>query len=242
MEKLPGAIVTESGGIRPAKFFVVNESDIIQKQHLQGRFYEIEELDIIKEYFKKNTIFLDIGANVGNHAVYVAKFLCAREVMAVEPNPEALAILEINTLLNGMSSIIKILNFGISDETAVAAAVTQPDNLGGTELKLGAGDIVVKNGDEAFPDLSPSFVKIDVEGMEMKVLAGLRALIGRCRPDIFIEVHVNQQPDFSRWCKENSYQVARSYKRYRWNENFLVQLSNGRTEWLRVTYEADLPC
>src|SRR5688500_7711411 len=64
----PGVIVQSPAGV---KFFVANEGDHIQRFHLQGRFYEAEELELIGRYFR-NGVFVDIGANVGNHSLYAA--------------------------------------------------------------------------------------------------------------------------------------------------------------------------
>jgi Met-10+ like-protein len=57
----------------------------------KGVFYEREELEIIATHFKGGT-FVDIGANVGNHSIFAAKFLGASKVIAFEPNPTAYVI------------------------------------------------------------------------------------------------------------------------------------------------------
>ena len=56
-------------------FTVTSEKDLIQTHHRLGHFYEPEELEIISNHFVKGTVFLDIGANVGNHSIYTALFL-----------------------------------------------------------------------------------------------------------------------------------------------------------------------
>ncbi len=86
-------------------FFVSNIWDAIQNHHLNGLFYETEELQIIARYFKKGGVFLDIGSNVGNHAIYVEKFLEPGSIILIEPNPEAINILALNLTLNQLSRI-----------------------------------------------------------------------------------------------------------------------------------------
>lgn len=51
METLSGTVVRTEHGAQPVSFFVVNPSDVIQRRHMQGRFYEEEELDIIGRWF-----------------------------------------------------------------------------------------------------------------------------------------------------------------------------------------------
>jgi hypothetical protein len=46
----------------------------------------------------------DIGANVGNHTLYVCKFLRAAQAIVFEPSALTMAILQINVRLNGRSA------------------------------------------------------------------------------------------------------------------------------------------
>jgi predicted RNA methylase len=46
------------------------------------------------ELCKKRDVALDVGANIGNHSAYLAKF--CKKVLAIEPNPESFRLLEIN--------------------------------------------------------------------------------------------------------------------------------------------------
>jgi hypothetical protein len=53
---------------------VRNRRDLVQAHHFSGEFYEAEELQIIQKYFKAGGIFVNIGANVGNHTVFAQKY------------------------------------------------------------------------------------------------------------------------------------------------------------------------
>ena len=77
-------------------------------------------------------------------------------------------------------------------------------------------------GDQALDGSHVDFIKIDVEGMEMKALGGLSQTIARCRPRIFIELDRVNKEDFGKWVKFSHYEIRARFKRYRVNENFLL--------------------
>ena len=193
---------------RPVAFCLNMADDPIQNAHRQGRFYEAQDLARLATHVPPGATILDIGANVGNHALYLAMFTGAQRVVVVEPNPLALEPLVANVLANRMQGLIDLdhLGFGLGDADSAGWGMKKHDrNLGATRMFAGAGDLVVRKGDHAFPDLTPAIVKIDVEGMELPVLRGLQALIARARPVIFIEVHIDNADAFARWADQNCY-------------------------------------
>jgi hypothetical protein len=54
-------------------------------------------------------------------------------------------------------------------------------------------------------------LKIDVEGMEMSVLAGSRDLIRRSMPLIFIEIANRNTPALMHWLRQENYRVLRIF-------------------------------
>jgi hypothetical protein len=89
------------------------------------------------------------------------------------------------------------------------------DNLGSTRLmpaplshnKFESFDPVrIVSGDSLFANVHVDFIKMDIEGMEMVALEGLKETIARCRPKIFIEVNEENKGDFAAWMAANRYQ------------------------------------
>jgi FkbM family methyltransferase len=224
MKALNGKIVRTSIESQEIFFFVNDEHDLIQRSHAQGSFYEIEELMIIKQYFTGGC-FIDIGANIGNHVIYVGKYLNPSRVVCVEPNPAALDILFINLRLNGLSDIVdqRYLGIGLGAAAGTAALLNpQNNNMGAMRLVTGEGDVRVAVGDDLLHTEDPSFLKIDVEGMEIDVLRGLERLITKCRPTMFIEIDNKNRQVFDEWRESHGYEIAATYRRYPTNENFLL--------------------
>ena len=65
------------------QFLVRSQSDYIQSHFLTGHFYSEPELKLIQQHYRGG-VFLDVGANVGNHSLFAAKVLNAPRVIAVE--------------------------------------------------------------------------------------------------------------------------------------------------------------
>lgn len=229
---------------QPILFFVANPRDAIQRVHATGQFYEPEELDIIRRYCPPGATFCDIGSNVGNHAIYALKYLHAARVILFEPNPDAISLLLTNLGLNGLLPRCETahLGIGLSDHNADGKSMSVSGrNLGGGHIIESddptGGSISLRRGDELMANDYPDFLKIDVEGMEMTVLAGLSDLIARCRPFIFIEVDNQNRDAFLQWMNDNNYAARATFRRYRTNENFL--LVPRRTRALATAIEAN---
>ncbi|WP_370206866.1 FkbM family methyltransferase [Pararhodobacter marinus] len=195
---------------RPVVFCLTMQDDPIQGAHRKGRFYEGADLTRVIGHVAPGGTVLDIGANVGNHTLYFAMFTGAARVIPVEPNPLALEPLVGNVLANRLQGLVDLsyLGFGLGAEDSAGWGMKEHDrNLGATRMFAGKGDLIVRRGDGVFPDLRPDLVKIDVEGMEMEVLAGLEALIARARPVIMIEVREDRDDDFMHWAGTRDYRV-----------------------------------
>lgn len=217
---------------QPVKFLVTNDSDEIMKHHRRGQFYEAEELQLIASHYRGDGAFVDIGANVGNHAIYISKFTNAPKIIVFEPNDVAASILRRNCSLNGCTNI-DATHLG----TALGARAGKyrketpdPNNLGHTcFLPDPSGETNAIAGDSVLVDERVEFIKIDVEGMEFDILEGLRETIERQRPTIFIEVWDSGVATFDDWCMQQRYERIGSYQRYPGIQNFLVAPIEART-------------
>lgn len=210
----------------PVYFTITNRRDAIQRFHCLGQFYEAEELEIIRRWFRPGSVFCDIGANIGNHSIFALRFLRAAQTILFEPNPAAIAILRSNLELNGLTerSDFSNIGYGLSDTAASGLAIAAPGlNMGAGKLVEGEGTLQTLTGDHALAGRQVDFIKIDVEGMELRVLAGLKETLTRCRPLIFIEVDNVNRFAFRAWRRANNYAIRARYKRYPSNENYLLE-------------------
>jgi FkbM family methyltransferase len=210
---------------RVMHFATTVERDPIQRNHREGRFYEEVELEAMKRVLPFGGTFVDIGANVGNHGLYAAAFLGAR-VIPFEPNPPALRLLIANVLMNGLEGRFDLahLGIGLSDRAEEGYGIAARErNLGGAQMQPGQGALVVLPGDLVLAGLTPHLVKIDVEGMEMRVLDGLAATLARARPWLMVEVDEGNEAPFHAWVERHAYAVDLTHQRYKANRNYVLR-------------------
>ena len=162
--------------------------------------------DALKAITDDRTVFMDIGANVGQHSLYASKF--ASKVVAFEPYSEVNAQFKSQVALNKISNI-EIFEYGLSDveETLRYFAPTGHNKGIGSfdessqfkgnreygKLQLLKGDDVVRDNNWQLIKL----IKIDVEGFEKKVIKGLRATLKKERPILVCEITYGQRLSFS---------------------------------------------
>jgi FkbM family methyltransferase len=202
---------------------IVDRSDVIQSEQRRGFFYEEDELDSISKFFPRGGTFLDIGANTGQHSIYFAELYDA-SVILVEPVPETCKLLRENIRINELELKCDLfLGMGFSDKTGRANIEVHLANLGSASISENQqGEIPTVMGDEVLVGRKIDMMKIDTEGFEMKVLAGLRNTIERERPLIYIEIDNANLDDFNGFVQQARYTIRYRNKRYPQNENFLI--------------------
>lgn len=237
MTHVSGTVSTITLADQVIHFFVVDKYDVIQREHFGGAFYEPEELAIIAEFFPRGGVYVDIGANVGNHLIYICKYLHPLQSIVFEPNPLAASVLELNVALNGLQWTVDLSHMknGLSDCAGKAQAIVPAGNLGGTRMVQSddpAGLTLIR-GDTVLLQRRVDFIKMDVEGMEMQALSGLSGTIAKWRPAIFIEVDNQNSAAFQDWVREQDYTIVRTFRRYAVNENYMIlpnEFSGSRRE------------
>jgi FkbM family methyltransferase len=159
------------------------------------RYYEKSEFGrYIAHVAKPDATFVDIGANLGLYTLVARRHGFATAV--VEPEPRHSAFLQRNETIFGT-----VLPIALSDHTGSLPLYYEPANPAATSLfpcqgyTRGDGVVPVRTFSEiaARGDLGDlariSLVKIDVEGLEGEVVAGMcDALRSGWRPDIWCEV------------------------------------------------------
>jgi FkbM family methyltransferase len=166
-------------------------------------------------------VVVDVGANIGTFSIHLATLSGGVEILAFEPQRLVYYQLCANVLLNNARNISAFqLAVGSSkgtvrvpvldpyqekfpgsvtlDPAVVAVRATIP-GVAETEPNLRAQSfetVELATLDERLAGKAASFLKIDVEGMELAVLQGATAVLDRSRPVIFAEAW--DLPQFAR--------------------------------------------
>ena len=174
-------------------------ADHIQKHMLGGTPYEHGMLQDMAARCKG--VVVDVGANIGNHAVYMAAK--GFPVFAFEPDQTLADCIVESAKLNGFNHLC-VAAAALGSEPGFGRLVAAPEgNVGAQSVNVKSGDIPILTLDDF--DISAAVLKIDVEGMEMKVLHGARETIRKHRPLLYIEAHKKDYKRLAQWAKKNEY-------------------------------------
>lgn len=203
------------------RFDLPDRQDHIQKTIARDKtFYEADLLEDIRYRVLPGQLALDIGANIGNHTLFLAK-ICGLKVVAFEPLPHLHEILTHNIELNELADRVTARNVAVGAETGRGRMVSpDPNNLGQSRLqRQEQGTTEVLALDSLSFDQPVSLLKIDVEGMELDVLRGAEQLIGRDLPLIYIEAaEWEEQREVQQFLSRYPYHCV---ARYNWTPTYL---------------------
>jgi FkbM family methyltransferase len=160
----------------------------------RGEIYEPHLVRAFKSLLSPGTIAVDIGANIGVHAIAMCLLEPKlRSVYAFEPHPEILQILKRNA---ERSPMIRVEGYALSDEEKKAEMrlLKDTNNPGGSLVfdlaSSSKPDFVIDQRclDTYEFEESISLIKIDVEGHEMKTIRGALNTINAHKPNLIVEI------------------------------------------------------
>lgn len=166
---------------------VSDDDHIVKLMAKSGTFYEIDLLTYIEaiQDVLPPGLIVDVGANIGNHTVFLAEFVRS-PVVAFEPNPDVLYLLERNLAASG--SKVEVVGKGLGAEPGHGTAVVVDEaNAGTARLDTSGGDLEITTLDAHLRGQQVALIKVDVEGMELQVLQGAVETLKRCQPHLFLE-------------------------------------------------------
>ncbi len=201
-------------------------TDFIQSTlFLSKNYYEIDILKDLDRFLPDTGVFVDAGANIGNHTIYWALHGAKRTIHAFEPVESTFKMLTKNARLNELED--QVVNHQCAlGERSGRAKISKFDlmNIGGTQIKGDeSGEIQVETLDSvtiAFPRLD--FLKIDTEGFELKVLRGGEQTILKHKPLIFVETFEQNRNEVFSYLADLGYKLLKEYP----DDNYLFQSQN----------------
>tara|TARA_B100000315_G_scaffold79945_1_gene73244 strand:- start:87 stop:923 length:837 start_codon:yes stop_codon:yes gene_type:complete len=160
---------------------------------IYGRFKNITEGKVrnkVLEFIRPGTIVIDVGANIGTFTrSLLSKVGTNGMVVAVEPESRNIKNLQQSFSKELESGQLKLFDCAVTDKQGDCYLHIDPCNPGGHTLASRGIPIKGITIDQIVSDvgLIPTFIKIDVEGYEPKIIFGAKGTINKFHPVIFTE-------------------------------------------------------
>jgi FkbM family methyltransferase len=156
--------------------------------------YEYGKQKALRDLISPGMTVCDIGANAGFYTIALSRYVGPKgSVVAFEPLPQNLRKLRRHLDLNNIENVM-VGECALADEKGTASFALGDSDFTGRLSHDGGGAFTVATVslDEVIAEdqlTDPSFLKIDVEGAEAKVLLGARQLVQRSHPTMLIAIH-----------------------------------------------------
>jgi FkbM family methyltransferase len=193
--------------------------------------YEPETLQFLKKHIAPDSVFVDVGANIGAFSIPLAHY--AERVIAIEPSPQVLSYLKKNVALNHLSNVsiagcaasmpgCDSVDLYIPPESHFGMASSAPQfHVEPTMVPARSLDSILSEHGV----LRVSAMKIDTEGYEAHVLLGAQDLLGGVSPPPVVF-------EFCDWAEERAFPGRKG-----WAQELL--LDAGYTLWTIADYLQD---
>lgn len=175
-------------------WFDLDLRDNVQRTLYFTGWYERRYLSLLESEIQSGDVFVDVGAHVGIHSLYLAKHLerlGGGHVVAFEPAPDVAARLQWAVARNGLRNI-QVVEHALGSEPATATLKTDPDRYhesdGSVRSFYGPGDaayVVPVTTLDAWLQANATkvdIVKVDVEGAELDALRGMERCLAEDGP------------------------------------------------------------
>ncbi len=170
-----------------------NTQDLVQRYIFYFGVWEPNLTEFLIGNLRQGDVFIDVGANIGYFTLLASRLVgSAGKVIAIEASPGIFAKLRDNLERNRVTNV-EAINVAASDRRRDGQSFPRVNsNIGATSIVPTEGsryecDVPASTLDSI---LAPAdvrnarFVKIDVEGAEGLVIAGMRDVLRNARPSL----------------------------------------------------------
>ncbi len=226
--------------------FMYNLNDLFvgRGMDIYGEWCEAE-LACLGQILKNGDVVIDVGANIGTHTVFFSKKVAAEGmVYAFEPQRITFEFLCANLALNGLLNVVPLQNGAGDQHGEIIVPVLNPSvaqNFAALKIEGHvAGDLVKVVPLDVLDLKRCNLIKIDVEGMELKVLHGAEKTIRDHRPFLFVENNTPEgAPELVQSLFDLGYSCWWHIAPYYNQQNFF---QNPENVWDNIVPEANMIC
>jgi FkbM family methyltransferase len=162
-------------------------------------YYAPQLRAVVQRILRRGDVFIDVGANMGYFSTLGATLVGpSGRVIAIEPDPQALALLRANLELNA-SPIVDVLeaaaggasgdlSFHVSSQLGWSSAISHAGMMVAQTISVPVVTIDAVVSDH-LRGRTPRLLKADVEGFEPEVLRGAARLLSSSSTAFLLEVN-----------------------------------------------------
>jgi FkbM family methyltransferase len=153
--------------------------------------YEPHMQKLIEQEVKPDTVFFDVGANVGFYSLLASTLVGPGKVLAFEPLPGNIAYLERHLMLNAVGNV-EVFELAICDEVGAAFFEQEETGAMGRLQDKGSLRVATATLDSLLQEQKiapPNYIKMDIEGAEPRALIGAEFCFQRHKPVLFLATH-----------------------------------------------------
>ena len=195
---------------------IIDNDKVISHSLLIYGEWAMDEINLLKQIITPGAYVLDVGAFIGTHTLAFSNMVGEQgKVYSFEPRREIYTILSENISTNCKNVIAQ--NIGLAEELKTLHLdridTKSNENFGGLslseDLESSSNTYQVEISTIDVLDFKKiDLIKIDVEGMERKVLDGAVKSIRRHKPVIYCECNsLNAGNEIIEFCSEQKYKV-----------------------------------
>jgi len=171
------------------------QNDILFNEAVENGINEKYFVELVSKILKPEDIVMDLGGNIGTHSILMSNIVSEGKVFTFEPQSLIYSILQNNILLNNRKNI-DTYRFACSDKDFETISM-EPYSFMGKRINTGAlrvdlngvsGDLALTRTIDSFNFEKLNFIKIDIQGSEVKALRGAKKTIAKLKPYMFIEI------------------------------------------------------
>ena len=196
------------------KMLVHQHDSIISESIIRNGVWAKAETLLFRELVKPGMTVIDIGANIGYFSLLASTLAGPQgRVHAFEPDPSNCRILRRNLRINRAVNV-RVVQAALSNNDEPLHLYLNSTNKGDHRIWGSNGEVRKRIKIRAMPldrylektSTSPSFIKLDVQGAEGKVLEGMQETLAQPGPKYLI---LEFWPEALRRCETNPKQVIK---------------------------------
>ncbi len=205
------------------KMYVEPDDDAISSHLIMDGFWEMWVTIFLGGFVRTGWTVVEVGAHLGYYAMLLSDLVGPTgRLVGFEPVRRNADLLRRSVAVNGFAGRYAVEQQAVSDADGSARVNVPLGNWGGGSIIgapshdiVAAEDVHTVTLDSycASHNIQPDLIKIDAEGAEQKIFAGMRSLIARQQKlAVLFEFDTTRQPNWAHWFAEMEGQGFKLYR------------------------------